>query len=452
MMSALSLSEVFRHTGDELIGDASFNRVSIDTRTLQKNDLYVALSGENFDGNEFVKQAEGSGAVAAITSYEAKTALPVIKVKDTRLALGLIARTNRRKFLAPLIALTGSAGKTTTKEMISSILADKAKVLATRGNLNNEVGVPLTLLEINTDHHYAVVEMGASRLGDIAYLCQFAEPTIALLTNVMPAHLEGFGDVETIAKTKGEIFESLSAEATAVINYDSPYCQQWCSLAKPASVVTFSLNNQSANYYSSDIRHKAGAGCEFVLHTPKGSLSLTLALLGAHNVQNAVAAAATAMEAGASLENIKHGLEKITAVDGRLKLSTCGDMTIIDDSYNANPSAVMAAIDVLSEFVGKRCLVLGTMGELADQAEKSHKQVAAYARDKGIEQLVAVGDYAGTMCEVFGFQSKAYRQIEDLLADCDQVLDASVVLIKGSRSARMERLLERLQINDKGSN
>jgi UDP-N-acetylmuramoyl-tripeptide--D-alanyl-D-alanine ligase len=325
--------------------------------------------------------------------------------------------------------------------MIASILACKAKVLATKGNLNNEIGVPLTLLQIDSSYQYAVIEMGASRAGDIAYLCQFAEPDIALLTNAMPAHIEGFGDVDTIAQTKGEIFAGLSSTATAVINFDDQYYAQWCQQAASASLVSFSKSNAAADFYATGIKQSTTGRCDFVLHSMQGGVPVSLPLLGEHNVANAVAAAAAAMAAGASMQQVKEGLEKISAVSGRLKAERCGDRTLIDDSYNANPGSVMAAIDVLSGFVGQRCLVLGTMGELADQ------QVAAYARDKGIEQFIAVGDYAALMCAEFGGQSKAYSQMEPLLAEHDQLINASVVLIKGSRSARMERLLVAMRTN-----
>jgi UDP-N-acetylmuramoyl-tripeptide--D-alanyl-D-alanine ligase len=441
MMTSLSLADVFPHTGGELQGDATFNRVSTDTRCLQAGDLYVALQGDNFDGNQFVTAAANAGAAAAVVSTGIDSAIPAIKVADTRLALGMIARTNRRQFKAPVIALTGSAGKTSSKEMIASILACNAKVLATKGNLNNEIGVPITLLEINHSHQFAVIEMGASHAGDIAYLCQFVEPDIALLTNAMPAHIEGFGDIDTIAKTKGEIFSGLSSTATAVINFDDHYYAQWCQQAASALVVSFSKSNAEADFYATDIKQSTSGSCDFILHSKQGGLPISLPLLGEHNVANAVAAAAAASAAGASLQQIKQGLEKLSAVSGRLKVERCGDKTLIDDSYNASPGSVMAAIDVLSGFAGQRCLVLGTMGELAEQAEQHHQQVAAYARDKGIEQFVAVGDYAALMCAEFGGQSKAYTKIEPLLTEYDQLINASVVLIKGSRSARMERLL-----------
>ena len=442
MMAPLTLAEVATYTGGELVGDTSFSDVSTDSRTLRQGDLYVALSGENFDGNAFVESAVDAGACGAVIKNSIDVDIPAIKVEDTRLALGLIARTNRRKFTGPVIGLTGSAGKTSTKEMIASILGVKGKVLATRGNLNNEIGVPLTLLEINDSFQYAVIEMGASRKGDIAYLTQFAEPTISVLTNAMPAHIESFGDIETIAKTKGEVFECLAVEDVAVVNYDDTFFSQWKLQAGQAKIFTFSTHDTKADYFSSDYRTMGDGSSQFVLNTALGQELIHLPLLGLHNVANALAAAAAAVAAGANLQHVSQGLKICSPVNGRLKTWRSDDKTIIDDSYNASPGAVEAAIDVLSGFSGERCLVLGTMGELGEDALSFHQQIAGYARQKGIEQLIAVGEFAFAMTDIFGSGSVAYDRLEQLLVEHENVITASVVLVKGSRSAGMEKLVD----------
>ena len=452
MIAALSLVEIVKETGGELTADARFERVCTDTRTLQTGDLYVALTGKHFNGNQFVAEAANAGAIAAVVSEEVVAPIPQLKVADSRLALGLIARSNRRLFTGPLIGLTGSAGKTTTKEMVASILAEQGLVLATAGNLNNEIGVPQTLLQINAEHQFAVIEMGASRSGDIAYLGQFVEPTISVLTNAMPAHIEGFGDIATVAKTKGEIFECLPAGGVAVLNMDDDFYLQWLQQASNARVVTFSKSNVSADFYASNIALKNNTVTTFDLHAKQQGINVKLALLGEHNVVNALAAAAAAMAAGASLEQVKAGLEKVSPVAGRLKTWVGSDLTVIDDSYNASPGSVNAAIDVLAGFPGRRCLVLGAMAELGEQAEQCHMDVARYARQQGIEQLLAVGEYAEQMLAVFNHKGKAYKRQDQLLLEIEQVLDAAVVLIKGSRSAQMERVVSRLLENNTGKN
>lgn len=449
-MSALSLSHVAKETGGQLLGDASFVNVCTDTRSLQQGDLFVALGGDNFDGNRFVAAAANGGACAAIISADADVDIPTVQVTDTRMALGIIARMNRRQFNGPVIALTGSAGKTTTKEMVASILAEMGAVLATKANLNNEIGVPLTLLAIDKQHDYAVVEMGASRAGDIAYLTQFAEPTISVLTNAMPVHIEGFGNVETIAKTKGEIFECLPANGAAVINLDDRFCSQWRQQAGAAVVTTFSKANTAADFYASEIQlHNTGV-TSFNLHAQGKNIAINLGLLGEHNIVNALAASVAAVAAGASLAQLKLGLEKVQPVSGRLKPFVHSGQTIIDDSYNASPGSVKAAIDVLAGFTGMRCLVLGTMGELGDMASASHREVAVYAREKGIEQFVMVGEYAELAVAAFGAGGRAYVELDQLLSALDVLMPSSVILIKGSRSARMERAVDALLISKEG--
>ncbi len=449
MMSELLLSDIASETGGQLFGEASVHNVCTDTREVKPGDLFVALVGEHYDGNQFVSDASKAGAVAAVVSGNVTTDIPCVKVDDTRFALGQIAKLNRQKFTGPVVALTGSAGKTTTKEMVSSILSERGAVLATEANFNNEIGVPLTLLAIDSSHQFAVVEMGASRVGDIAYLTQFAEPTIAVLTNAMAVHIEGFGSIESVAKTKGEIFESLSEDGVAIINLDEPFFQQWLQQAGKASFATFSKLDTSANFYASGIRVQQDGSTVFDLHTTRRTIGVKLAFLGEHNVLNAVAAAAAAVAAGATVDEVKKGLEAVRPVDGRLKACVYSERTVIDDSYNASPGSVKAAIDVLSGFSGRRCLILGTMGELGELAEGGHRDVAAYARDSGIEQLLVVGEFAPLIAEVFGAGCLPFSDLQKLFDSIDENLDAAVVLVKGSRSAQMERVVEALKHNNK---
>lgn len=456
-MSAISLEQLSEAMPASIVkrvaGDAVFKRVSTDTRNIKAGDLFVALRGEHFNGNEFVAGALTQGAVAALVDQVPPVDMPYLVVDDTREALGIVARCNRRRFKGKLIALTGSAGKTTVKEMLAAIFSEEAPTLATEANLNNEIGVPKTLLKISPEHHFAVVEMGAAKAGDIAYLCQFAEPDITLLTNAMSAHIEGFGSLDNVAKTKGEIFDYTARDGSAVINWDSPFKEQWLERAKPSKIKTFSLNNKQADVYAKNIELVVGKGAAFTLCCEQGEANIQLLLLGRHNVSNALAAAAVAITSGISLEKIRLGLEKLKPVAGRLQcLSSEKGTTVIDDSYNANPDAVKAAIDVLAECSGKRCLVLGVMAELGAEAATMHKDMGAYAKEKQIEQLIAIGEYAQDVTSGFGQQGKAFAEIEQLLSNLEEVERSDVVLVKGSRSAKMERVVDALCIktNNRG--
>lgn len=444
MMSALALSDIAVLVGGRVTGQAHVDHVCTDTRALQPNSLFVALQGENFDGNRFAVQAVNDGAAAAVVSRSPECAIPHVLVDDTRQALALIARENRRQFSGPVVALTGSAGKTTCKEMIASILAECGQVLATKGNLNNEIGVPLTLLTIDSHHQYAVIEMGASRPGDIQYLMQFAEPAVALVTNAMPAHMASFGSLDAIVKTKGEIFEYLSADGIAVVNFDDPAAAQWRQQSASQKIIYFSQSNSSADIYARHIQQRECGEVSFTLCTTDAEVAISLPLLGEHNIANAVAAAAAAIAVGADLNQVKKGLQSVEAVAGRLKVIRLSALTVIDDSYNASPGSVTAAIDVLATFPGKRCLLLGTMAELGADAERLHGEVAAYARDKGIEQLILVGEYAKGMAKIFGPMASSFDILENLLPVLSQQLTADVVLVKGSRFTRMERVVDML--------
>ena len=394
MMSPLALTDIAQKIGVQYQGEIEISAISTDTRTIEAGQLFVALSGDNFNGNAFVEQAANAGASAAVVSERVAADIPQLMVSDTRLALGQIANMNRCAFKGPLVGLTGSAGKTTCKEMIASILSECGSVLATKANLNNEIGVPLTLLNISPEHDFAVIEMGAGRANDIRYLTQFAQPNIALLTNALAVHIEGFGDLQTVVNTKGQILENLPNDGWAVINADSPHVEQWRKQSGTDRIVEFSQVNPTADFYASDIELLSDGKTRFSLHFESQIVEIQLKLLGTHNITNAIAAAAVAHCAGAGVEQIKAGLERLTPVKGRLNTISASDLLIIDDSYNANPDSVKAAIDVLVNFSGKRTLVLGTMAELGEKACELHCEVAEYARAKGVDQFF----FSGRIC------------------------------------------------------
>ncbi|GAB3371949.1 UDP-N-acetylmuramoyl-tripeptide--D-alanyl-D-alanine ligase [Spongiibacter taiwanensis] len=444
-MNALTLSKIAAITGGQLVGaDVSVSAVCTDTRKLQTGDLFVALKGEHFDGNTFVAQAAASGAGAALVNSPVDS-LPCVVVADSYRALGLVAREHRRHFAGPVMAITGSSGKTSTKEMLASILRECGDTFATKGNLNNEVGVPLSLLSMSTQEQFAVIEMGAAKRGDIAYLCEFAEPTIALLTNAQAAHIQGFGSLQGVAETKGEIFQALGGKGVAIINADDQFSSLWQQLAGVAAQVRFGFNPATADVWAEDIVLSPNGGSEFRLVTPAGSADVVLALPGRHMIANALAAAAAAQAAGASLAQISAGLGLVRPSDGRLSRRQVGGIQIIDDSYNANPGSVRAAIDVLSECDGRRILVLGAMAELGDEAERGHREVAQYAASKGIDALFVTGEWAPMMAEKFGASAKAFADRETLASALVQFVEGGdAVLIKGSRSAGMELVVSRL--------
>jgi len=443
-MAAMSLRALAAELGAPYSGpELTVAGVATDSRKVVSGDLYVALQGERFDGHEFIAEVAAGGAVAAVVSSPVQCELPQLTVHDTREALGLVARVNRRRFPGPVVGITGSAGKTTCKEMLAEILAGLGSTLATQGNLNNEIGVPLTLLRLAPEHRYAVIEMGAARAGDITYLCRFAEPEIGIVTSALPAHLEGFGSLETIAATKGELFSGLRGDGTAVINADDPFAPLWHRLAGSRRVLTFGLGEGAA--FSARAIAPVANGLGFELVTPAGCIDVELQLLGRHNVRNALAAAAAASAAGADLAAISAGLGRVRPVRGRLQVRRGrGGNTVIDDSYNANPGAVKAAIDVLAEYPERRRLILGNMAELGGSAAALHREVAKYAAVRGIEELWCVGPWSRAMAAEFDAagagRARVFADNAAIVAACsDATVDsADVVLVKGSRSAGLE--------------
>lgn len=441
----MKLSELTQAVNGKHFGeDRLFSGVSTDTRSLQQGELFVALSGPNFDGNAFVTTAFDKGAVGALVSRCDDPSSPQVQVDDTRLALGSLAAYWRARFDIPVIAVTGSNGKTTVKEMLGSIMSGWGRGVVTQGNLNNDIGLPLTLLRLREGDHYAVLEMGMNHSGEIAYLTQIAKPDVALINNAAGAHLEGLGSVENVARAKGEIFSGLAASGTAVINADDDYAALWEQLAEGRRIMTFGLVHEadiSADFESSGMQSRIH------LHTPRGERDLLLPLPGRHNVMNALAATAAAFSAGVDLDQIVAGLENVSTVGGRLRqIPGPSGSVVLDDTYNANPASLNAAIDVLAGFEGSRILVLGNMGELGDQATELHYQVGEYARDKGIDILACVGELAAHAGEGFGQHGYVFTDQASLTEWLQPRLGPdSVVLVKGSRTSHMENVVNALQ-------
>jgi len=443
-----TLSEFARACGGKLQGpDAAFSDVVSDSRTLQPRQLFIALRGPNFDGNEYVEAARAAGAAGAVVERAQPVPLPQIVVSDAQQALTRAARAWRAAFKGALVGVAGSNGKTTAKEMTAAILAEAGPCLATRGNLNNHIGVPLTLLRLTAAERFAVVEMGANHPGEVAALVEIAQPAVGMITNAGAEHLEGFKTLEGVARAEGEMVAGLAPAATAVINADDAFAALWRSLTA-ARVVTFGLRER-ADFSASEVESSIGAQgfrTRFRLSAPQGSTAIELSLGGAHNVANALAAAAAAASAGATLAQIATGLAGVRAVPGRLQFKqTRGGGWLIDDSYNANPSSMRAAIEVLAAVGGRRWLALGDMGELGDSATQAHTQIGEFARAAGIERLYATGELMRRAVASFGAGAQWCADAAALTAALQQALGAAGpevrLLVKGSRSNRLERVV-----------
>jgi UDP-N-acetylmuramoyl-tripeptide--D-alanyl-D-alanine ligase len=446
-----TLADFAKACGGTLNGsDVPYSGVSSDTRTLARGALFVALRGPNFNGNEFVGIALSAGAAGALVDSEQAAALPQIVVADTQVALERGSHAWRQQFNIPVVGVAGSNGKTTAKEMTASILGQLGNCLATRGNLNNHIGVPLTLLRLEATHRFAVVEMGANRAGDVAALVKIARPTIGMITNAGAEHLEGFGSIEGVARAEGETVQGLAPEATAVINADDEFADLWRAMT-PARIVTFGLQ-KPADFSASDVRTTIGPEgflTHFKLSSPLGSAPIELHTGGRHNIANSLAAAAAAAAAGAGLDHIVAGLAAVRAVAGRLQFKKAtGGAWIIDDSYNANPSSVRAGIEVLAQLDGAKWVVLGDMAELGEFAQISHTQIGEFARAHGIERLYATGSLAKLAVESFGPGGQWFPDTHALSYALTLELGgagANVrVLVKGSRVNRLERVVDAL--------
>lgn len=428
--------------------DVSFQGLSIDSRRIEPGNLFVAIQGNHLNGHDFIQAAYEKGAAAALVETEAPCDLPQFIVKDTTLALGELGAAWRNRFTIPIIAVTGSNGKTTLKNMIQAIFVaacggNANQVLATIGTLNNQWGLPLTLSHFNHEHRYAVIEMGMNHFGEIAYLTTITRPTIAVITNAAASHLEGVGDIAGVARAKAEIFSGLAPDGHAILNRDDAYFDYWFSMIDGRPHLTFGLHQNA------DIRatiHEESQTPKITLHTPKGDIDINLTLLGKHNVLNALAASAATLAAGMSLEVIKQGLESVQAAKGRLQLHQLKDqVNVIDDSYNANPFSLQAAIDILTTFKGKKILVLGDMKELGEGAVSSHQQAGMAVQAAGIDLLFTYGDLSLHSAHAFGKTEYHFNEQNELIAALKPLLtDHTTVLVKGSRSMHMENIVANL--------
>ncbi len=446
------------------VQDVVVDRVHTDSRSLQAGDLFVALRGERFDGNQFMAQAKAQGAVAVVceASGEAQAlaqGLPALVVSDARIALGELAAGWRAQFSLPLIAVTGSNGKTTVTQMIASILRAHAgeDALFTQGNLNNDIGVPLTLFNLRAHHRIAVVELGMNHPGEIAYLAKLSKPTVALVNNAQREHQEFMGTVEAVAHENGAVLQALPERGVAVYPADEAFTPIWQDLSAQRAQCRFAMhpNDAQADVRAVVVTWQAGAW-QFTLKTPEGTAPVRLHIAGRHNVKNALAASACALAAGVPLTAIAQGLVAFEPVKGRSRAlvvhGPAGDITLVDDTYNANPDSVRAAIDVLAELPAPRLLVLGDMGEVGNQGPQFHTEVGSYAAERGIEALYTLGDLCRHSAQAFG-AARHFEDMDSLLASVTaQLGEFRSVVVKGSRFMKMEGVVQALLARDGGHN
>ncbi|WP_438862303.1 UDP-N-acetylmuramoyl-tripeptide--D-alanyl-D-alanine ligase [Neptunicella sp.] len=455
-MISVSLKWVADQLQGELCGeDKTIKGVSTDTRTIEPNDLFIALTGPNFNGHKFIQVAEQQGAAALVVSEPVESILPQIKVSDTRIALGRLGAAVKAKVAPKTIAITGSSGKTTVKEMVASILERKGNVLATKGNFNNDIGVPLTLLRLKKKHQYAVIELGANHLGEIAYTTELVKPDVATVLNAAAAHLQGFGSLLGVARAKSEIFNGLGSNGIAVVNADSQFHDFWVGkLNHLKHIQRFSLR-PGFDFSARNAQLQVDGCASFEMQTPQGTAFINLVTPGMHNVANALTAAALTMAVGATLEEVQLGLENMQQVKGRLNIkSLTNQVRLIDDTYNANVSSVKAAIDLLANYDGRRILILGDMGELGERARFYHEQVGEYAKQHGLDNLYTIGVLSQHASTVFNGNGCHFSNIESLVAHLEQQVIGEhqniTILVKGSRSAKMECVVEAIEVSTVG--
>lgn len=450
-MINMNLSRAAHMLGVDYRGrDVEFSGCSTDSRSISPGELFIAIRGERFDGHDFLQDARQRGAVAALIESEAREDLPALTVSDTRRAMGELAQHWRNEFEIPVVAITGSNGKTTVREMLTSILGLKATVLASRGNFNNDIGVPLTLFGLGREHAYAIIEMGANHPGEIHWLSRIARPTVAVITQCAPAHLEGFGSIEGVARAKAEIYDGLDQAGLAIINADDAYAGMWREKIRQFRQLSFGMQ-QPADISASSVATPAtdGGSC-FLLNTARGAIEISLPLPGRHNIMNALAAATCAIGLGVELDIIKQGLERMKPVKGRLQIKTgLNNARIIDDTYNANPASLEAAINVLNTFAGKHWLVLGDMGELGVQGEQLHTQAGEQARNGNVDRLFALGTLSQHAAVSFGHGAEHFATAETLAKRLQTEITPDVtLLVKGSRAMQMERIVNALERNN----
>jgi len=450
-MIRVSLQTLVDALNAELIGtDTQIDSVTTDTRQVTQGGLFIALKGEKFDAHDFAADAVKAGAGALLVSKRLPVEVPQLVVADTRIALGQLGGWVRQQVPARVVGLTGSSGKTSVKEMTAAILRECGNVLYTAGNFNNDIGVPLTLLRLTAEHDFAVIEMGANHLGEIAYTTALARPETALVNNLSAAHLEGFGSLAGVARAKGEIFDGLPEDGIAVINADNNDWANWQHKLSGKTVWRFSPTyGEGINFSATDVKISP-LNTAFTLHSPQGSIDVSLPVPGRHNIANALAAAALAMSVGASPENVRAGLATLQSVKGRLfPIALSEGKTLLDDSYNANVGSMTAAAQVLSEMPGYRVMAVGDMAELGAESESCHRQVGEAIRDAGIDKVFSIGHDSRIISDVSGcgehLEDKAAltARLTSLLSEHAVI----TVLIKGSRSAAMEQVVRALQEN-----
>jgi len=447
-MISVTLSQLAGILHGELHGeDVAIEAVTTDTRKVTAGCLFVALKGERFDAHDFAEQAKEGGAGALLVSRKLESSLPQLVVKDTRLAFGELGAWVRQQVPTRVVALTGSSGKTSVKEMAAAILSECGNTLYTACNLNNDIGVPMTLLRLTKEHQYAVIELGANHQGEIAWTVGLTRPEAALVNNLAAAHLEGFGSLAGVAKAKGEIYTGLPQNGVAIMNADNNDWLNWQSIIGERKVWRFSPNAANSDFTATNV-HVTSHGTEFTLQTPTGDVDVTLPLPGRHNIANALAATALAMAVGAGLEAVKNGLARLKAVPGRLfPVQLSENQLLLDDTYNANVGSMTAAAQVLSEMPGFRVMVVGDMAELGDESEACHIQVGEAAKAAGIDKVLSVGKLSKALSDASGvgehFNDKraVTARLNALLAE-HKIM---TILVKGSRSSAMEEVVRELQ-------
>ncbi len=443
-MIKVTLSQIASITRGELVGDdLTIAAVSTDTRTIESGSLFVALVGERFDAHDFCQQAVEAGAGALLVQKPLNVNVPQIVVSDSKVALGELAAWVHHSCQTPTVAITGSCGKTTVKEMVASILQLKGQVLFTAGNFNNDIGVPLTLLRSQAEDDYAVIELGANHIGEIAYTTQLVKADIALVNNVAAAHLEGFGSIDGVKQAKGEIYQGLSAGGIAIVNMDSHGGELWQPVLADKKVITFSQTNPQANFYASDITMNEEGTASFTLHISDNAqeIELSLGIIGQHNVSNAIAASIIALQMGATNEEVQSGLKHLNKVKGRVDVEQLNhSVKLIDDSYNASVPAMKAAVDLLASFKGKRWLILGNMAELGEESLALHRQVGEHAAPQKFEHVLTYGTDAkviSDLCDGIHFETHQ-KMIDYIKQHLDQTASEShTILVKGANGARM---------------
>lgn len=464
-MIPFSLQQLAQITSGTLIGDnTDITSVTTDTRSVESGALFVALIGERFDAHDFCQQAVDSGANALLVAKKLELNIPQVVVADTQKALGQLGQWMHQQSKAKTLALTGSCGKTTVKEMLAAILNQKGQVLATAGNFNNEIGVPLTLLRTQENDDYAVIELGANHLGEIAYTTSLVQPDIALVNNVAAAHLEGFGSIDGVAKAKGEIYQGLSAGGDAVVNLDSNGLSHWQSILADKNVITFSVNNSDADFYSQQIEVNQRGEASFVLVSPLGEKSVSLPMIGKHNISNALAAAAMAIQAGATLDEVVSGLQVPSHVKGRVEaIDLTEQVRVIDDSYNASVPAMKAAADLLANYQGTRWLILGYMAELGEESQALHREVGEHAAQYNFDYVLTFGEdtaIISLLCQQTNDLSTCGKHFTTHSAMIDfikqhlpnpklemQADQKHTLLIKGANSSKMSQVVAALKEN-----